>query len=203
MYTVGLTGGIGSGKSSVAHWLQEHGVPVLDADKMVHELLAGDQKTISLLAQEFGRDILGADGAVDRRALGRIVFGDEAQRRRLEKILHPQVLVKMEREREIFQEQGVRLCFWDIPLLFEAGMDKFVDEVWVVWVPLAVQVERVLHRDKLSREEVLARIQAQMLLDDKATKAQTVIDNSKTWESTENQLKILWARLVHDLNPQI
>ncbi|MHB1405334.1 MAG: dephospho-CoA kinase [Desulfitobacteriaceae bacterium] len=203
MYTVGLTGGIGSGKSSVAHWLQEHGVPVLDADKMVHELLAGDQKTISLIDQEFGLDILGADGAVDRRALGRIVFGDEAQRRRLEKILHPQVLVKMEREREIFQEQGVRLCFWDIPLLFEARMDKFVDEVWVVWVPLAVQVERVLHRDKLSREEVLARIQAQMLLDDKATKAQTVIDNSKTWESTENQLKILWARLVQDLNPQI
>ncbi|GAB6170667.1 dephospho-CoA kinase [Paradesulfitobacterium aromaticivorans] len=196
MYTVGLTGGIGSGKSSVARWLQEHGVPVLDADKMVHELLAGDQETISLLVQEFGRDIFGADGAVDRRALGRIVFGDEAQRRRLEKILHPQVLVKMEREREILQEQGVRLCVWDIPLLFEAGMDKFVDEVWVVWVPLAVQVERVLHRDKLSREEVLARIQAQMLLDDKATKAQKVIDNSKTWENTENQLKILRARLV-------
>ncbi|WP_206811472.1 dephospho-CoA kinase [Paradesulfitobacterium ferrireducens] len=200
MHTIGLTGGIGSGKSSVAGWFQTHGVPVLDADKIVHQLLAGNSETIARLAREFGQDILGTDGAVDRRALGRIVFNDEIRRRRLENILHPQVLAEMERERIVLKNQGEKVCIWDVPLLFEAGMDKFVDEVWVVWVPLETQIGRVLQRDKLSREEILARLQAQMPLEDKASRAETVIDNSKTWKETEERLKILWKRLVQDLN---
>lgn len=173
---------------------------MLDADKIVHHLLAGNRKTIARLAREFGQDILGADGAVDRRALGRMVFNDEIRRRQLENILHPQVLAELERERIVLKNQGEKVCIWDIPLLFEAGMDKLADEVWVVWVPLETQIERVMQRDKLSREEILARLQAQMPLTDKAARAETVIDNSKTWQETEEQLNILWKHLEQDLN---
>ncbi|AET69068.1 dephospho-CoA kinase [Desulfosporosinus orientis DSM 765] len=197
MLNIGLTGGIGSGKSTVARWFVKQGVPVLDADKTVHRLLQLDPVTISKLAEEFGLDILEHDGHIDRSKLGKQVFKDDDARKRLERIVHPRVIESMKEEQNALNEAGAEVCIWDVPLLFEAGFDKFVDEVWVVWVPRDVQISRVLVRDKLSREEVEARLAAQESLDEKRLRADVVIDNSGSEDQTLNQLINLWDIFLH------
>jgi len=196
MLTIGLTGGIGSGKSTVAQWLKNQGVPVLDADKTVHRLLQSDSSTISELVHEFGPEILGEHGAINRSKLGGRIFSDEAARKRLERIVHPRVVTCMKVEQAILREAGEKLCVWDVPLLFETGFEKFVDQVWVVWVPRDLQILRVLARDKLIRPEVEARIAAQGPLDEKRQQADVVIDNSGSELETERQLEEIWKTLM-------
>ncbi|MHB8072630.1 dephospho-CoA kinase [Desulfosporosinus fructosivorans] len=194
MITIGLTGGIGSGKSTVALWFQKHGVPVLDADKIVHRLLKSDASTISKLVHAFGTEILGENGEINRAKLGVRIFHDEDARKLLERIVHPRVVESMKGERAALRDAGARLCVWDVPLLLETGFEKFVDEVWVVWVPRDLQILRVLARDKLSLVEVEARIAAQGSLDDKRQLADVVIDNSGSELETGRQLEELWRK---------
>lgn len=196
MLTIGLTGGIGSGKSTVAQWFQKQGVPVLDADKVVHHLLQSDLPTISKLIHEFGSEILGENGQINRTKLGKRVFSDEDARKRLERIVHPSVVERMKDERDALRDIGTKFCVWDVPLLFETGFDQFVDEVWVVWVPWDLQIFRVLARDKLSRGEVEARMAAQGSLDEKRKRADVVIDNSGSELETERQLVKVWKELL-------
>ena len=196
MFTIGLTGGIGSGKSTVALWFKKHGVPVLDADKTVHQLLHSDSLTISELVHEFGAEILGENGGINRSKLGKRVFCDEDARKRLERIVHPRVIAFMKAEQATLRKSGTNYCVWDVPLLLEAGYGKFVDEVWVVWVPRELQILRVLARDKLSMAEVEARIAAQGSLDEKRQQADVVIDNSGTELETERQLEEIWKKLL-------
>lgn len=194
MFTIGLTGGIGSGKSTVAKWFIKRGVPVLDADKTVHRLLQSDSTTISNLVEEFGTEILGENTHINRSKLGSLIFRDEDARRRLEDIVHPRVVECMKAEEATVRDTGAKFCFWDVPLLFEAGFEKFVDEVWVVWVPLDLQLLRVLARDKLCLAEVEARIEAQGSLDKKRQQADVVIDNSGSIFETERQLEEIWGK---------
>ena len=194
MFTIGLTGGIGSGKSTVAQWFKEHGVPVLDADKTVHRLLQTDSSTISTLVHEFGPEILGENGEINRTKLGSWIFCNEDARKRLERILHPRVVESMKDEQAALRNTGAKFCVWDVPLLFEAGFEKFVNEVWVVWVPRDLQILRVLARDKLSPAEVEARIAAQASLDEKRKQADVVIDNSGSESETERQLEKIWEK---------
>ncbi len=196
MFTIGLTGGIGSGKSTVAQWFAKHGVPVLDADKTVHRLLQSDSSTISKLVHEFGSEILGENGEINRSKLGIRIFCDEDARKRLERIVHPRVVECMKDEQAAFRDTGAKFCVWDVPLLIEAGFEKFVDEVWVVWVPRDLQILRVLARDKLSLAEVEARIAAQGSLDEKRQQADVVIDNSGSELETERQLEEIWEKLM-------
>lgn len=196
MFTIGLTGGIGSGKSTVAQWFKKQGVPVLDADKTVHRLLQSDLSTIATLVQEFGLEILGEDGEINRSKLGLRIFSDEDARKSLERIVHPRVVKHMKDEQATLQETGAKVCVWDVPLLIEAGFDQYVDEVWVVWVPRDLQILRVLVRDKLSLAEVEARIAAQGSLDEKRQLADVVIDNSGSELETERQLEELWEKLM-------
>ena len=196
MLTIGLTGGIGSGKSTVAQWFEKQKVPVLDADKTVHRLLQYDRTIIFELVHEFGPQILWENGQINRSELGRRVFQDEDARKRLERIVHPHVLECMNEEQAAFRDSGAKVCVLDVPLLFEAGMEQIVDEVWVVWVPHDLQILRVLARDKLSQGEVEARIAAQASLDDKCRRAEVVIDNSGTELETERQLEEAWKRLL-------
>lgn len=197
MLTIGLTGGIGSGKSTVAKWFKKHGVPVLDADKTVHRLLQSDSSTISKLVHEFGSEILGENGEINRSKLGTRIFFDEDARKRLERIVHPRVVECMKDEQAALRDTGAKFCVWDVPLLIEAGFEKFVDEVWVVWVPRDLQILRVLARDKLSLAEVEARIAAQGSLDEKRQQADVVIDNSGSELETERQLEEIWEKLIH------
>jgi len=196
VFTIGLTGGIGSGKSTVAQWFKKHGVPVLDADKTVHRLLQSDSSTISKLIHEFGSEILGENGEINRSKLGIRIFYDEAARKRLERIVHPRVVECMKDEQAALRDTGAKFCVWDVPLLIEAGFEKFVDEVWVVWVPRDLQILRVLARDKLSLAEVEARIAAQGSLDEKRQHADVVIDNSRSELETERQLEEIWDKLM-------
>jgi dephospho-CoA kinase len=199
MLTIGLTGGIGSGKSSVSEWFKEKGVPVIDADQIVHELLDGDQDIIAELVAEFGTDILDVSGEkINRRVLGFKVFADEKARRRLEQIIQPRVNNIMRQERINLERKGFNICVWDAPLLIEGGLRLEVDQIWLVWVPRDVQIERVYGRDKLSRTEIIDRILAQMDLDEKKKLSNVVIDNSGSWTDTQAQLEYQYFKIQHN-----
>ncbi len=196
MLNIGLTGGIGSGKSTVSQWFKERGVPVLDADKTVHRMYKSDRLTISKLVQEFGAEILKRNGEIDRSILGVRVFSDDAARKQLSRILRGRIAECMQEEQAAVLDTGAKFCIWDVPLLIESGFVKFVDKVWVVWVPRELQIERVLARDNnLSRADVEARIDAQGSLDEKRKHADVVIDNSGSALETERQLEELWKKL--------
>lgn len=198
MWVIGLTGGMGSGKSTVARWLVERGIPVLDADRTVHDLLAGDEETIYEIEKEFGKEVLVSNGGIHRKRLGNLVFADPLARKRLEGILHPRVAKRMKEQQALLAAEGQRICVWDVPLLFEAGFHYWVDEIWVVAVPKEVQIERIMKRDALSKEEVEWRLMAQLPLEDKVRQAHVVIDNSGSWEATEVQLKRELARIKEE-----
>jgi len=194
--TIGLTGGIGSGKSTVAQWFEKQHIPVLDADKTVHRLLQYDRTIISKLVHEFGPEILLENGQINRSQLGSQVFCNEDARKRLERIVHPRVVECMNNERAVLRERGVEVCVFDVPLLFEAGLEHLVDEIWVVWVPRDLQILRVLARDKLNLDEVESRISAQTSLDDKCKRAHVVIDNSGNELETALQLEEAWKKFL-------
>ncbi|MDQ7095851.1 dephospho-CoA kinase [Desulfosporosinus sp. PR] len=196
MLTIGLTGGIGSGKSTVSHWFESQGVPVIDADKMVHHLFKTDSWLISKLAAVFGPEIIQENGEIDRSRLGKRVFAEAGARKELETIVHPRVIEGMKRAREELRNSQAQVCVWDVPLLFETGFERYVDQVWVVWVPRDIQIERVLKRDNLELPEVEARIAAQGLLEDKCRQADVVIDNSGDVQETLRQLDEAWKKLI-------
>ncbi len=203
---VGLTGGIGSGKRTVAEMHAALGARVIDADAIVHELQAPGSPVLREMVAAFGEEILDANAALDREAMGRIVFADAAKRARLGAIVHPRVGVEMLRRVEEARRQGVALVVLDIPLLLEgrkagrAGASALpFDAVIVVWVPEALQLERQMQRDGRDREESLRRIRSQMSLDEKRKLADHVIDNSGSRADTERQVRALYEALVgHD-----
>jgi dephospho-CoA kinase len=200
---VGLSGGIASGKSTVAALLAELGATVIDADAIVHELQAPGSPVLQELAAAFGPGILDADGALDRAALGDIAFRDPEARARLGAIMHPKVGAEMARRMAAAREAGVRLIVLDIPLLFEgraAGTGRAAqlgfDRTVLVYVPEAVQLERLMERDACSRAEALRRIAAQLPIEEKKAMADVVIDNSGTPEETARQVRALYAELT-------
>lgn len=201
---VGLTGGIGSGKSSVAKRLAELGAVVVDADAIVHELQAPGQPLLAEIAALFGDEVIDSAGRLDRPKLAERVFRDPAQRARLNALVHPRVGAEMARRVQGARDAGAPVVVLDVPLLLEGRKSGAkadggiaaamgVEAVVVVWVPEAVQVERTVARDGCTREQALARIQAQMPLDEKRALADHVIDNSGTPEDTDRQVRALWA----------
>jgi dephospho-CoA kinase len=200
---VGLTGGIGSGKSTVGAMLRALGATLIDADRIVHALQAPGQPLLEELAAAFGREILDRTGALDRKALGRLVFEDPQARRQLGLIVHPKVGLEMLRQTVAAREARAPLAVADIPLLFEGrreGRDTAgmlgVEGVILAWVPVHIQVERTVARDECTREEALARIRAQVPIDEKRELAEHLIDNSGSREETEQQVRELYGKLV-------
>ncbi|HLO04893.1 MAG TPA: dephospho-CoA kinase [Symbiobacteriaceae bacterium] len=216
MLTVGLTGGIASGKSTVSRLLRERGAPIVDADQIVHQLQAPGSPLVTEIAQAFGPEIIRPDGSLDRPRLGAIVFADPAKRHQLEAIVHPpvraQIWAEVERHRQggspppggnLLRGQNGGLLggsppavILDIPLLVEGGWQERLDQVWLVWVDATTQVERLMARDGLAREGALARIGAQMPLDQKRAVADLVIDNTGTLHETEAQVDHAWRALL-------
>jgi len=200
---VALTGGIGSGKSTVARMLRERGATLIDADAIVHELQAPGSPVLGELAEAFGAQILDASGALDRAALGRIVFGDDAARGRLNAIMHPKVGVEFAARLARATDAGDALVVLDIPLLFESrraggrgasAMD--FEAILLVYVPAEVQIERQMARDGCDRAEALRRIEAQMPIEEKKDLADFVIDNTGNLEETELQVERVYDRLL-------
>jgi len=199
---VGLSGGIGSGKSTVSRQLAGLGATVIDADAIVHELQAPGSPMLAEIAAAFGPGVIDAEGRLDRTALGAIVFREAAARERLGSIVHPPVAAEIARRVAQARSQGVAVLVLDIPLLFEgrkAGTGTAAalqfDATVVVWAPEDAQIQRQIARDGCSREEALRRIRAQLPLHEKKALADFVIDNSGTPEETERQVRALWETL--------
>lgn len=177
---IGLTGGIASGKSTVAGWLAEQGLPVLDADVVAREALAPGTPGAAAVLERYGEKVRAAGsapeaGVIDRSALGQIVFQAPQERQWLEQLVHP--LVRARFEAELAELAGAPTVVLVIPLLFEAGLDNLCSEVWLVDCEPAQQLQRLMQRDGLSEAAAQARIQAQWPLERKRALADRVIDN--------------------------
>jgi dephospho-CoA kinase len=200
---VGLSGGIGTGKSTVSRMLAALGAVVIDADAIVHELQAPGAPMLAELAVAFGPDILRPDGSLDRAALAQRVFADAALRRRLGELTHPAVGREMLRRLEQARARGAPLIVLDNPLLFEgrarraaAGSVEPAEETILVYAPAETQVVRQMARDGVTREFALKRVAAQLPIEEKRTLATWVIDNSGSLADTERQVRELVRKLL-------
>ncbi len=175
---VGLTGGIACGKSTVAAIFVELGVPVVDADQIAREVVAPGSEGLAEVVREFGADVLGPDGALDRKALGAIVFADEARRRRLESITHPRIAARsMERFGELAASADAAYGIYEAALLVENGSHRMFAALVVVAATPAAQLARLIARDGLDEGAARARIAAQLPIEQKRALADHVIDN--------------------------
>lgn len=191
---IGLTGGIGSGKSTVSAMLAQSGAVVIDADEGARAVVEAGQPALDEVVQAFGPEVLNGSGYIDRDRLADLVFGDEDARHRLEKITHPRVMAWMADRVQEAAAAGTPAVVLDVPLLFETGLEAVYDEVWVVWCPPDLQVTRAVARG-LREEDVRARMKAQMPIDEKRRRATRVIDNSGPLEETRRQVDELWREV--------
>lgn len=190
---VGLTGGIGSGKSTVSALLRDHGAVIVDYDQIAREVVEPGTPGLAAIVERFGAEVLGADGSLDRPALGAIVFADESARRDLEAITHPAVRA---RAAELEGRAGPGdVVVHDIPLLAESGERGPYDVVVVVDVPREVQVDRLVRDRGMSLDEAQARIGAQASRDDRAAVADVIVDNSGSLEELTARVRDLWREL--------
>ncbi|HNV09590.1 MAG TPA: dephospho-CoA kinase [Dokdonella sp.] len=193
MFTVALTGGVASGKSTVERLFASRGIEIIDADHVAREVVAAGTAGLADIVEVFGTDVLSADGSLDRRAMRERVFADERARRQLEAIIHPRVReVLRQRASEVHSAYGMLV----IPLLVESGDYAWVNRVLVVDVPREVQRERLLKRDGISRELAEAMLNAQASREQRLAVADDVIDNSADLESLDDAVERLHRRYL-------
>lgn len=186
--TVGLTGGIASGKSTVSSLLIKKGYTVIDADIEARLAVEKGEEAYQEIVRHFGERILLDDGSIDRAELGSIIFHDETERKALNRIVHPAVRKRMTAKKEQAISRNEQLIILDIPLLFESKLQYMCDKTLLVYADEDIQLQRLMQRNQLSEKEAMARIQSQMPLKDKKALADAVIDNNGTIEETEKQL---------------
>ena len=196
MKIIGLTGGIASGKSTVATELRKQNVPVFDADEVSRNAVAKGSKGLALVAEAFGAEYLTADGEMDRAKISQLVFSDKEALKTLEGILHKIVWDEAEAFLAEAREQKAKLAVLDVPLLIETKWHERVDLVWLVAVSKEQQIKRAMIRSGMTEEEVKARIAAQMSLEDKKKFADVVLDNSGALEETMAQVHAELAKLL-------
>ena len=178
MKWIGLTGGIATGKSTVSRLFESRGVPVIDADKISHSATKIGAEGYNLILKEFGTEYLLPDLRLDRQKLGDLVFKQIDHRKKLEAILHPIIQAEVQSLRQTHRDNGHLKCIYDVPLLFESKLESHYDETIVVWCDVEVQIERLMQRNRIDREQALLRISNQMPLSEKIKKATHCIDNS-------------------------
>jgi len=194
---VGLTGGIASGKSTVAKMLEEKGAHLLDADKLAREAVEPGQPAWHEIVDWLGEKILLPDQTIDRDRLGKLVFKDKEKLKKLNSIVHPWVGSRFNAlSGEIKAKDPGAILVYDIPLLFEAGMEEMVDHILLVYVPREAQIERLQQRDGLSRSEAELRLEAQMPLEEKREQSDTIIDNSGSLASSARQVDQFWQKII-------
>ena len=195
MLLVGLTGGIGSGKSTAARMLRDLGAVVFDADVLARDAVAPGTEGHRAVVERFGADVLAPGGELDREALAAVVFADPAARRDLEAIVHPEVRRLFAEGSEAYRDSD-RVVVLSAPLLVETGMHSAFEVLVVMAVPEPVQVERLMRDRGMSEEEIRARMEAQAPLEDKAAVADILLDNEGSPEDLERQVDRIWGDLV-------
>jgi dephospho-CoA kinase len=197
---VGLTGGIATGKSTVTAMLASPSVRVVDADALAREVVEPGTPALAQIVAEFGREVLQAEGRLDRARLGEIVFPDPVKRKRLEAITHPAIRARFEKIMADLERAGWDgILIWDAALLVESGGNKKMDRLVVVTTDAATQLRRLMARDGVSEEAARARTASQMPLAVKARYADYVIDNSGTPQQTEARVREVYRALLDDL----
>ena len=194
---IGLTGGIGSGKSAVAGLLAERGATVVDADSAAHQVYRAGTEGWHRIVTAFGRDILHHDGSISRKQLAAIVFHDAEARRRLNAIVHPQVRRSLSERIADLQRQGVAVVVAEVPLLIEAirsesEWSRMFDQIWVVTAPGIEVIQRVIGRGRMNESTIRAVIDAQLTPEQRLPYADVVIDNSGSLEHLRDQVETLW-----------
>lgn len=197
---IGLTGGIASGKSSVARFFTERGIPVIDADQLARDVVGPDSPALAQIISFFGREVLNQDGTLDRKRLGDIVFSDPEKRRRLESILHPEIRRYSEEKIAQAAAAGHKRLIYMAPLLIEAGAIDRVDDIWVVTVRPEIQLQRLMQRDGINLEQARRIVNSQMPLAEKERYGSVVIDNSGSESDTRMFLETVWANETGSTN---
>ncbi len=195
MKVIGLTGGIGSGKSTVSRILAELGAVIIDTDKVGHEAFKPDTEGWREVTAAFGQQILAASGEIDRKKLGEIVFGNPDSLERLNRIMHPRIHNMVKAQLEKYQRQGVEVVALEAPLLIESGWASTVDEVWVTVASRATVLRRLQERAGLSQPESLARIRSQLSPEERARHADVTIDTDCELDELKARVGDLWQKL--------
>jgi dephospho-CoA kinase len=193
---LGVTGGIATGKTTVARMLAELGAPAIDFDLLAREVVAPGQPAFQEIVDYFGNQVIGEDGNLDRKRLSGIVFQDTAKRRILERMTHPRILEAfLCRVRQLAQEDPRAIVQAVIPLLFEVHLEGLVHKILVVYVSPDTQIERLMRRDQISRDEAKRILEAQLPIDQKAARADFVIPNEGGLDETKKEVDALWYKL--------
>jgi len=198
MLVVGLTGNIGSGKSTVARLLEARGVPLIDADVLAREAVASGSPALAAIVARWGAVVLAKDGTLDRAALRGIVFADPRERAALDAIVHPAVGARRDSLLLAARERGERVVLCDIPLLFEKGLEGSAELILLVDAPRDVRLERIERERRLSRAEAVAMMDAQLPSEGKRARSDYVIDNDGTLETLRTRVDATWSALVRD-----
>ncbi|MFC2017388.1 dephospho-CoA kinase [Chloroflexota bacterium] len=193
MKVIGLTGGIGSGKSTVSQFLAELGAVILDADRVGHEALKPDTEVWREVVAAFGRQILTPGGEIDRAKLGEVVFGKPESLSRLNQIMHPRMYDMVKAQLEEYRWQGVEVVVLEAPLLIEGGWTSLVDEVWVTVASEATVLGRLEERIGLSQAQSLARIRSQISSEERIKHADVVINNDGDLDELKARVAELWG----------
>lgn len=197
MKVIGLTGGIGSGKSTIAKYLAELGAFVINADEIGHEVLKTDSKARQRIVASLGRQILTPDGHIDRNKLGGMVFGNHKSLSRLNRIMHPRIYRVVAARLEQYRKQGVKVVVVEAPLLIEASWSTKVDELWVTTAPEATVLKR-LDKIGLSYDEAMVRIRSQLADSERVKLADVVIGTDCSLDELKLKVDRLWQRLQFD-----
>ncbi|MDO9515557.1 MAG: dephospho-CoA kinase [Syntrophales bacterium] len=197
MMKIGLTGGIGSGKSTVAELFRKRGAHIIDLDVLAHQVEEPGGSAWEKIVERFGREILDTEERIDREALGGIVFRDSAKLEELNRIVHPAVFDEWRRRiDDISRGDGQAIIISDVPLLIEVGWHEVMDIVILVYAPPDVQIERIMERNGYTEEEARDRLRSQMPLDEKIPFADFVVHNEGTREETEAAVEEIWTEIL-------
>ena len=196
MLVVGLTGSIGTGKSEATRILQELGAGIINADQVGHEAYTPHTESWNEVVDAFGQDILQPNGEIDRSKLGAIVFADSSQMTKLNRIMHPRMAGMVADKIEQMRSHGIQVAVVEAALLFEAGWETLVDEVWTTDSPLESVFQRLMLRNGLNEEEVRKRLSSQMDIQERLNRSDVVVDNSGGVAALEETVRSLWESRI-------
>jgi len=200
---IGLTGGIVSGKSTVALMFKDLGAKIVDADKLGHSVILPHKPAWEKIVKIFGKDVLQNDLTIDREKLGKIVFANQSLLKKLNDITHPEITKIIKKEIDSLKNKTYnqkKILIIDAALIYEAKIDRLMDKIIVVYIDEDEQIKRLIKRNNLSKDEALQRIKSQMPMKEKVKMADYVIDNSNSLDKTKKQVEKIWKNLVSSIS---